>query len=201
MNHFHEVEPGKENKSRKKYDLPFIVGMIAFAVIVALAGRTGERSQLSEMVAETRAMVQESSDLQKELEQSQRLMQAAQQEAEQAKSELEFVRIVLTATDSAVVGLNREGDITFWSDGAVDFFGYDRQEVIGYKIAFLLPADMRGHHKQVFDKSMQRDEPFHREVECEAVHKNKSLVKTKINIWGKPSVGSVAVFTHSEIVR
>ena len=62
-----------------------------------------------------------------------------------ANSEPFFRNLLETAPDAMII-VNEAGEITVVNEQAEEMFGYDREEMIGKTIEFLLPAGMRGKH-------------------------------------------------------
>jgi two-component system CheB/CheR fusion protein len=53
---------------------------------------------------------------------------------------------LLCATPDALIVSNKEGEIIFTNEGSTDMFGYERSELIGKKIEFLIPDRFRTQH-------------------------------------------------------
>jgi PAS domain S-box-containing protein len=56
---------------------------------------------------------------------------------------------IVAASSEAIVGADADGVITSWNPGARRLFGHHASEVVGRRLAELLPADERGHWDEV----------------------------------------------------
>jgi PAS domain S-box-containing protein len=61
---------------------------------------------------------------------------------------------VLSARTDAVVALDRDSLISFWSPGAERIFGYSSDEVIGSALDIIIPGRLRQRHRQGYSDVM-----------------------------------------------
>ena len=57
-----------------------------------------------------------------------------------------FFRNLLESAPDAMIIVDEEGRITIVNEQAEEMFAYDREQMIGETIEFLLPARLRGNH-------------------------------------------------------
>lgn len=63
---------------------------------------------------------------------------------------------MVDASVDAIIGLDRDGQVTSWNPGAVAIFGYPETEAVGMSFADLtVPADQRGAERIVLDRVFQ----------------------------------------------
>ncbi len=86
-------------------------------------------------------------------------------------------RIVET-TDAAVIGIDTEGKIVLWNNGAIETFGFNSDEILGFSILKLISKENLHEFKKLFDK-VKRGEKVYR---TESYGKKKTGEKIYISI-------------------
>jgi PAS domain S-box-containing protein len=62
---------------------------------------------------------------------------------------------VLSARTDAIVALDRDSRIRFWSPGAERIFGYSGDEVVGSALDIIIPERLRQRHRQGYSDVMR----------------------------------------------
>ena len=57
--------------------------------------------------------------------------------------------------ESAVLVVDTEGVIRFWSDGATRLFGHDRSAAVGHTLDVVVPAEFRERHWSGFHRAVE----------------------------------------------
>jgi PAS domain S-box-containing protein len=55
----------------------------------------------------------------------------------------------------AVILVNREGEIQFWSEGATHMFGHRAHEVVGRPVDVIVPEELRAAHWRGFRSAIE----------------------------------------------
>ena len=123
------------------------------------------------------------------------------EELRKSKGDAQVVFDVLEQSGSAVVGVDENGIITMWSDGASKFFGTKRADVFGYGVAHLIPQGMRDAHRSSFSSAMGAPaKPFQQTVDCVAKTATSDSDPVRISIWGIPGRLAIAIFSKREAI-
>ena len=79
------------------------------------------------------------------LEKARRAAEREQAEAERRETEAERLRLaaIIETCDDAIYSMTREGCITSWNRGAERLYGYEAAEMIGQRVALLIPPELR----------------------------------------------------------
>ena len=106
---------------------------------------------------------------------------------------------VATASDSSIVQLDRHGKIIMWSDGAEQLFGVNRDDAMGYGIAFMVPPNQRDKHKKAFDAAMESQKKRYKHViQCDCLHANGDVFPVRIVTFVEQGVTAISVFEKAE---
>lgn len=57
------------------------------------------------------------------------------------------LRSVMEMSDNAIICANAQGEIVFWSAGAMKMFGYTPKEAIGNSLQIIMPHRFREKHQ------------------------------------------------------
>jgi PAS domain S-box-containing protein len=87
---------------------------------------------------------------------------------------------MVAASREVIIGMDVAGTIVVWNEGARDFYGYTREEVIGKPISVLLPPGEDPEFQQVFDRLLDgepvaRYETGHQRRDGHLVHVSISV--------------------------
>jgi PAS domain S-box-containing protein len=115
----------------------------------------------------------------------------------QSAQELARLGAVVAASEDAVIGLNLEGKITHWNDGAARLYKYEPHEMIGQPVVRIVPPELHVQESEILEK-LRRGERV-RNYETERISKdgrrvNISLSATSLrdeegNVIGMAKVG------------
>jgi PAS domain S-box-containing protein len=101
----------------------------------------------------------------------------------------------LEASNDPFVALDRNGNIILWSKGAGEFFGIEKQEALGYDIAFMVPVDGREEHRKHFDDAMSRPGEIRiQTVRCNCIVADGVETPVEISTWTVPGEMAVSHF-------
>ena len=83
------------------------------------------------------------------------------------ESEQELARLgaVVAASEDAVIGLNLEGVVTHWNDGATQLYKYESQEMVGQPIMAIIPPELHAQEIEILDKLKQGERVKNYETE------------------------------------
>ena len=84
-----------------------------------------------------------------------------QRQAEETR--LRYAAIV-ESTDDAVIGMDRDGTVTSWNNGAERLFGYSAQEAIGKNVLFLSSTNCSADGAEVLKKVLKGEVLRHHET-------------------------------------
>lgn len=101
---------------------------------------------------------------------------------------------VFEHSSDAWVAVDIHGVVTMWSDGAEQFFGIKRDDVIGYGLGVVIPENMRARHLDGLRKAMSSREERHSSVSCSCQVRGEQrtiLVET----WTHPGRTAIARIT------
>ncbi len=92
----------------------------------------------------------------------------------------DWVAAMVAASREVIIGMDVAGTIVVWNEGARDFYGYTREEVIGKPISVLLPPGEDPEFQQVFDRLLDgepvaRYETGHQRRDGHLVHVSISV--------------------------
>ena len=65
------------------------------------------------------------------------------------------LRSVMKMSDNAIISANAQGEIVFWSSGAVKMFGYTPREAIGSSLQMIIPDRLREKHQNGVNKKTE----------------------------------------------
>ena len=83
------------------------------------------------------------------------------------ESEQELARLgaVVASSEDAVIGVNLEGKITHWNDGATRLYKYEPREMIGQPIVSIIPPELYAQETEILDKLKQGERVKNYETE------------------------------------
>lgn len=70
----------------------------------------------------------------------------------QSEQELARLGAVVASSEDAVIGVNLEGKITHWNDGATLLYKYESHEMIGQPIVSIIPPELHVQETEILDK-------------------------------------------------
>jgi PAS domain S-box-containing protein len=83
----------------------------------------------------------------------------------QAEQELARLGAVVASSEDAVIGVNLEGKITHWNDGATLLYKYESHEMIGQPIVSIIPPELHAQETEILDKLKQGERVKNYETE------------------------------------
>lgn len=81
------------------------------------------------------------------------------------EQELARLGAVVAASEDAVIGVNLEGRITHWNDGATRLYKYEPHEMIGQPIVSIIPPELYAQETEILDKLKQGERVKNYETE------------------------------------
>jgi PAS domain S-box-containing protein len=100
-------------------------------------------------------------------------------------SSKEIYSALLASSWDATLGLNREGTIIFWNQGAEQIFGYSTDEILGQPVTRLMPEKHKEGHTKVLSAFLSGNYGGTGTIEFEALRKDGSTfpVELSLSIW------------------
>jgi len=97
----------------------------------------------------------------------------------------EIYNALLASSWDATLGMNREGTIVFWNNGAEQIFGYSTDEILGQPVTRLMPEKHKEGHIKVLTAFLRGNYGAAGTIEFEALRKDGSTfpVELSISIW------------------
>jgi len=97
----------------------------------------------------------------------------------------EIYNALLASSWDATLGMNREGTIVFWNNGAEQIFGYSTDEILGQPVTKLMPEKHKEGHIKVLTAFLRGNYGAAGTIEFEALRKDGSTfpVELSISIW------------------
>jgi len=80
------------------------------------------------------------------------------------RTELSRLAAIVASSDDAIIAKTLEGIVTDWNRGAEQIFGYSAQEMIGQKLALLLPSDWQDEEKVILARIRRGERMEHFET-------------------------------------
>jgi PAS domain S-box-containing protein len=70
------------------------------------------------------------------------------------KSEQELARLgaVIASSEDAVIGVNLQGIVTHWNEGATQLYNYESHEMIGQPIESIVPPELHAQEFEILEK-------------------------------------------------
>lgn len=83
------------------------------------------------------------------------------------KSEQELARLgaVIASSEDAVIGLNLQGIVTHWNEGATQLYNYEPHEMIGQPIESIVPPELHAQEFEILEKLRQGERVKNYETE------------------------------------
>ena len=66
-------------------------------------------------------------------------------------------QIVNSAVETAIIGVDRDGRVTRWNEGARRIFGWTEDEMLGHTVARLFPKDLGEDEDWLWDISIEME--------------------------------------------
>lgn len=110
----------------------------------------------------------------------------------------ELIRRVINTSNHPMMGVQNDGKIVAWSNGAEKVLEYEKLEAIGRPVHMLIPDVLKDDHIKKFDQKMKSRDPqiFERYLTCRAVAKSGKEVLVHVTVIGTTdgiSVGTIEV--------
>jgi len=105
---------------------------------------------------------------------------------------------IVASPDETIIGKTLDGVITSWNAGAAAMYGYTAEEVIGYNVSKLIPADRAGELTRILKRLAcgERVEPY----ETRRIRKDGTVLNVSVSI--SPVLGpDGAVIGAESVVR
>ncbi|HUQ38423.1 MAG TPA: PAS domain S-box protein [Aestuariivirga sp.] len=83
----------------------------------------------------------------------------------QTEQELARLGAVVASSEDAVIGVNLEGLITHWNEGAAQLYKYESHEMIGQPIVSIVPPELRTQEAEILEKLSQGERVKNYETE------------------------------------
>jgi PAS domain S-box-containing protein len=115
---------------------------------------------------------------------------------EEIREARDFLDAIVESSADAIVTVDLEGKITFWSKGAEELYGYKAEEIIGKPVADLYPPELRKQRAE-WTERLLRGETI-RNMRTQIYNKDGKLVDISLSLsllrdsQGKP-IGTVGV--------
>ena len=97
---------------------------------------------------------------------------------------------ITKSENSAYLEADKEGNIIWWNNQAIEYFG----DLRGKTINDLLPANFRERHEQIYLRAMlshSRGEPVHTDDVTDVITKDGTMKKFRLQAWSHISGGGV----------
>jgi two-component system, OmpR family, sensor histidine kinase VicK len=88
--------------------------------------------------------------------------------------------MLVESSDDAIIGMNRQSEITTWNRAAQRLYGHASEDVVGSNIAFLLPQDRLDELEQVLGRVADGLGAQH--YETKRVHKDGGLIDVAVTV-------------------
>ena len=111
------------------------------------------------------------------------------------ESEVSTLYQTLLLTDSAIVEIDKMGNITKWNATAEKFFGYQSSQMVGLPIETIMPKEQREQHSAGFQMAIESGKPTHASTDCEVLSSQGDLVPVSVNFWVAAGGPAVAIIT------
>jgi PAS domain S-box-containing protein len=97
----------------------------------------------------------------------------------------EIYSALLASSGDATLGINREGTIIFWNQGAEQLFGYSIDEILGQPVTKLMPEKNKEGHTKLLRAFLSGNYGGTGTIEFEALRKDSSTfpVELSLSIW------------------
>ena len=73
----------------------------------------------------------------------------------EAEKELARLGAVIAASEDAVIGIDLEGIVTHWNNGAAQLYKFEPNEMIGQNIVGIVPPELRAEETEILEKLRQ----------------------------------------------
>jgi PAS domain S-box-containing protein len=92
---------------------------------------------------------------------------------------------LLASSWDATLGMNREGTIIFWNQGAEQVFGYSSEDILGQPLTRLMPEKHKEGHTKVLKSFLSGSYGLAGSIKFEALRKDGSTfpVELSLSIW------------------
>ena len=97
----------------------------------------------------------------------------------ESAQELARLGAVVASSEDAVIGLDLEGRITHWNNGATDLYKYESDEMIGQSIVSIVPEELRAQEFTILEK-LSRGERV-KNYETERIDRNGRRVSISLS--------------------
>ncbi len=95
------------------------------------------------------------------------------------EQELARLGAVVAASEDAVIGMNLDGIITHWNNGAAQLYKFEPHEMIGQSIVGIVPQELRAEEDEILEK-LRQDERV-RNYETERISKDGRRVSISLS--------------------
>lgn len=97
-----------------------------------------------------------------------------------ADAKLLLAAMLVESSDDAIIGMNRQSEITTWNRAAQRLYGHASDDVVGKNIAFLLPQDRLDELELVLGRVADGAGAQH--YETKRVHKDGGLIDVSVTV-------------------
>ena len=156
------------------------------AKIVGIIGVANKPEGYSEIDVETLSLLSETCALMIESNNSERVKNKLI--GDLTESEEKF-RLVTQSTHDAIMGVDEDGNISFWNNGARNMFGYTEEEIKGSTFLSLLPEEYINGYTHACDEAIKVENSFfvidEKDIELYGRRKNgeEFPMQVTLTIW------------------
>jgi len=91
-----------------------------------------------------------------------------------------YVACVATSSGDAIVGLDMEGNIKYWNQGAQALFGYTDDEVVGKSVMLTVPEELRRDARLVL--KVVKEQGIYKNYDTSRIHKNGKRIRVTMTV-------------------
>tara|TARA_R100000005_G_C4985545_1_gene194008 strand:- start:650 stop:1204 length:555 start_codon:yes stop_codon:yes gene_type:complete len=109
----------------------------------------------------------------------------------------ELLKKVINTSNNTLIGVDYEGKIFAWSNGALEMLGYTKSEIVGKSLHSLVPDALKDKHRQKFISKINDPtdtQIFERYISCSVLTKSRKEVNVNVTVIGIPngiSIGTI----------
>jgi PAS domain S-box-containing protein len=91
-----------------------------------------------------------------------------------------YVACVATSSGDAIVGLDMDGNIKYWNQGAQALFGYSDDEIVGKPVTELVPEELQREAQLVL--KVVKEQGIYKNYDTSRVHKNGRMIPVTMTV-------------------
>jgi PAS domain S-box-containing protein len=103
-------------------------------------------------------------------------------ESETLPKSREIRRALMAHSSDAILGLNHNGTIVFWNEGAEQVFGYSSADILGQPVTNLIPQQHRGEHTLILKSFLTGNRGVTGVIEGDALRKDGSTFSLELSL-------------------